>query len=223
MDKKKQEQLRQKVNKDRQQVRKRKAKLEELELNAEDIKIAENFGISIDKNVPPNPYEEEQEILLDSQAVLMKPEKGKAGMNRYSLEAKVMAIMFMEAMQDEDTDTGELKPKFDFIGKYMLPIAPNTLRSWWRKKDLILAQPTNVMDRVGTAVALQNANALVRMSTALNGADFDKLLKENPKVFTYMYNTLANKFRLFGNFSTENVAHAHKGSVQLVTPDDKPK
>jgi len=156
---------------------------------------------------------EEKETIIDTAPMLISKENG-----RWRVDTQHLAIMYMEAIQGEDDD-GNLIPRFTQISN-LLSIPQPTLYSWWKRKEELMQQHSAVlqktMDYVSTGMLLE----LARMQQALAEIDYASMVEKpaDMKNFITLFNTLINKFRLFTNQSTSNVAHQHQ--VQMVVPED---
>ena len=82
------------------------------------------FGLALDKMKPTSLDEP-----VFQSAPLLERKNGK-----YRIDEQHLALMFLEAFQNEDKSTGELKPLFTRVEE-MIGIPKSTLIDWWRKKD----------------------------------------------------------------------------------------
>ena len=139
---------------------------------------------------------------------------------KYRIDEQHLALMFLEAFQNEDKATGELKPLFTRVEE-MIGIPKSTLISWWNKKDDIMAQRTTTMTQGLNYISTAMMVEMMRMTQAMTTLDYRELLNGKPQDmhnFISLFNTLINKFRLMNNQSTSNVAHQHE--VELVLPNE---
>ena len=139
---------------------------------------------------------------------------------KYRIDEQHLALMFLEAFQNEDKATGELKPLFTRVEE-MIGIPKSTLISWWNKKDDIMAQRTTTMTQGLNYISTAMVVEMMRMTQAMATLDYRELLNGKPQDmhnFISLFNTLINKFRLMNNQSTSNVAHQHE--VELVLPNE---
>ena len=168
------------------------------------------FGLALDKMKP---------MVLDEPVFdgvpLLERKNGK-----YRIDEQHLALMFLEAFQNEDKMTGELKPLFTRVEE-MVGIPKSTLIGWWKKKDEIQSQRattiTHGLNYISTAMMVE----MMRMTQAMATIDYRDLLHGKPQDmhnFISLFNTLINKFRLMNNQSTSNVAHQHE--VELVLPNE---
>lgn len=138
---------------------------------------------------------------------------------KYRIDEQHLALMFLEAFQNEDKASGELKPLFTRVEE-MIGIPKSTLISWWNKRDDIMAQRTTTMTQGLNYISTAMMVEMMRMTQAMATLDYRELLNGKPQDmhnFISLFNTMINKFRLLNNQSTSNVAHAHE--VELVIPD----
>lgn len=139
---------------------------------------------------------------------------------KYRIDEQHLALMFLEAFQNEDKASGELKPLFTRVEE-MIGIPKSTLISWWKKKDDIMAQRTTTMTQGLNYISTAMMVEMMRMTQAMTTLDYRELLNGKPQDmhnFISLFNTLINKFRLMNNQSTSNVAHQHE--VELVLPNE---
>jgi len=139
---------------------------------------------------------------------------------KYRIDEQHLALMFLEAFQNEDKASGELKPLFTRVEE-MIGIPKSTLISWWNKKDDIMAQRTTTMTQGLNYISTAMMVEMMRMTQAMTTLDYRELLNGKPQDmhnFISLFNTLINKFRLMNNQSTSNVAHQHE--VELVLPNE---
>lgn len=139
---------------------------------------------------------------------------------KYRIDEQHLALMFLEAFQNEDKASGELKPLFTRVEE-MIGIPKSTLISWWNKRDEIMAQRTTTMTQGLNYISTAMMVEMMRMTQAMATLDYRELLNGKPQDmhnFISLFNTLINKFRLMNNQSTSNVAHQHE--VELVLPNE---
>ena len=139
---------------------------------------------------------------------------------KYRIDEQHLALMFLEAFQNEDKASGELKPLFTRVEE-MIGIPKSTLISWWNKRDDIMAQRTTTMTQGLNYISTAMMVEMMRMTQAMATLDYRELLNGKPQDmhnFISLFNTLINKFRLMNNQSTSNVAHQH--DVELVLPNE---
>ena len=139
---------------------------------------------------------------------------------KYRIDEQHLALMFLEAFQNEDKASGELKPLFTRVEE-MIGIPKSTLISWWNKRDEIMAQRTTTMTQGLNYISTSMMVEMMRMTQAMATLDYRELLNGKPQDmhnFISLFNTLINKFRLMNNQSTSNVAHQHE--VELVLPNE---
>lgn len=177
----------------------------------EDIKEqGKTFGLALDKMKPTSLDEP-----VFEGAPLLERKNGK-----YRIDEQHLALMFLEAFQNEDKATGELKPLFTRVEE-MIGIPKSTLISWWRKKDEIMAQRTTTLTQGLNYISTAMMVEMMRMTQAMASIDYRELTNGKPQDmhnFISLFNTLINKFRLMNNQSTSNVAHQHE--VELVLPNE---
>jgi len=152
--------------------------------------------------------EEEDVILYDNDSSFVK--KMRSG--GYKLDDKVLAIMFMEAFQQEHR--GEMKPKFAMVGKWFGYDRCNMIR-WWNQRKEILKQKNAITEQAMNVVQLRLTTELLRMTDTLSRKNYDEMADKD---FVALLNTVINKVRLMTNLSTQNVEHKHNGGVSLVMP-----
>lgn len=168
------------------------------------------FGLALDKMKPTSLDEP-----VFQSAPLLERKNGK-----YRIDEQHLALMFLEAFQNEDKSTGELKPLFTRVEE-MIGIPKSTLIDWWRKKDEITAQRTTTITQGLNYISTAMMVEMMRMTQAMATIDYRELTNGKPQDmhnFISLFNTLINKFRLMNNQSTSNVAHNHE--VELVLPND---
>ena len=168
------------------------------------------LGLVVDNMKPL----ELNEPVFDTEPLLVK-RNGK-----YRIDEQHLALMFMEAFQKEDQETGELKPLFRRV-EQMLDIPKSTLRGWWEKKEEIMAQQSTTMLQGMNYLSTSMMVELIRMTQAMSSVDYKNLVNGKPQDmhnFISLFNTLINKFRLLTNQSTNNVSHNH--AVELVVPEE---
>ena len=139
---------------------------------------------------------------------------------KYRIDEQHLALMFLEAFQNEDKASGELKPLFTRVEE-MIGIPKSTLISWWNKRDDIMAQRTTTMTQGLNYISTAMMVEMMRMTQAMATLDYRELLNGKPQDmhnFISLFNTLINTFRLMNNQSTSNVAHQHE--VELVLPNE---
>ena len=168
------------------------------------------FGLSLEKMKPL----ELDEPVFDG-VPLLERKNGK-----YRIDEQHLALMFLEAFQNEDTVTGELKPLFTRVEE-MVGIPKSTLIGWWKKKDEIQSQRATTLSHGLNYISTAMMVEMMRMTQAMATIDYRDLLQGKPQDmhnFISLFNTLINKFRLMNNQSTSNVAHQHE--VELVLPNE---
>ena len=190
---------------------KRKVAIAKEEKEIDKIKEqGKTFGLALDKMKPLSL----DEPVFDG-SPLLERKNGK-----YRIDEQHLALMFLEAFQNEDKVTGELKPLFTRVEE-MVGIPKSTLISWWKKKDEIMAQRTTTLTQGLNYISTAMMVEMMRMTQAMATLDYRELLNGKPQDmhnFISLFNTLINKFRLMNNQSTSNVAHQH--AVELVLPDE---
>lgn len=168
------------------------------------------FGLVLEKMKPL----ELDEPVFDG-VPLLERKNGK-----YRIDEQHLALMFLEAFQNEDTVTGELKPLFTRVEE-MVGIPKSTLIGWWKKKDEIQSQRATTLSHGLNYISTAMMVEMMRMTQAMATIDYRNLLQGKPQDmhnFISLFNTLINKFRLMNNQSTSNVAHQHE--VELVLPNE---
>lgn len=168
------------------------------------------FGLALDKMKPTSLDEP-----VFEGAPLLERKNGK-----YRIDEQHLALMFLEAFQNEDKSTGELKPLFTRVEE-MIGIPKSTLIGWWKKKDVIMAQRTTTITQGLNYISTAMMVEMMRMTQAMAAIDYRELTNGKPQDmhnFISLFNTLINKFRLMNNQSTSNVAHQHE--VELVLPNE---
>ena len=189
-----------------------KKKTEELE---QDVKDLQSVGLlqNVENDKPAKEIlediklaEEDDIILYDNDAPVRKMRHG------YKLDDKVLAIMFMEAFQQEHN--GEMKPKFAMVGRWFGYSRNNMIRWWDQRKD-ILKQKSAITEQAMNVVQLRLTTELLRMTDSLSRKNYDEMADKD---FVALLNTVINKVRLMTNLSTQNVEHKHNGGVSLVMP-----
>jgi hypothetical protein len=191
----------------------RKKKTEELE---QDVKDLQSVGLlqGVENDKPAREIlediqlaEEEDIILYDNDAPVRKMRSGG-----YKLDDKVLAIMFMEAFQQDHK--GEMKPKFAMVGRWFGYSRDNMMR-WWEQRNIILKQKNAITEQAMNVVQLRLTTELLRMTDTLSRKNYDEMADKD---FVALLNTVINKVRLMTNLSTQNVEHKHNGGVSLVMP-----
>lgn len=130
----------------------------------------------------------------------------------YKLDDKILAIMFMEAFQQDHK--GEMKPKFAMVGRWF-GYSRKNMMSWWEKRSEILKQKNAITEHAMNVVQLRLTTELLRMTDTLSRKNYDEMADKD---FVMLLNTVINKVRLMTNLSTMNVEHRHNGGVSLVMP-----
>jgi len=130
----------------------------------------------------------------------------------YKLDDKILAIMFMEAFQQDHK--GEMKPKFAMVGRWF-GYSRKNMMSWWDKRSEILKQKNAITEHAMNVVQLRLTTELLRMTDTLSRKNYDEMADKD---FVMLLNTVINKVRLMTNLSTMNVEHKHNGGVRLVMP-----
>ena len=190
----------------------RKNREQELE---QDVKALQSVGLlqNVENDKPAKEIlediklaEEDDIILYDNDAPVRKMRHG------YKLDDKVLAIMFMEAFQQEHN--GEMKPKFSMVGRWVGYSSNNMIRGWDQRKE-ILKQKSAITEQAMNVVQLRLTTELLRMTDTLSRKNYDEMADKD---FVALLNTVINKVRLMTNLSTQNVEHKHNGGVSLVMP-----
>ena len=132
----------------------------------------------------------------------------------YKLDDKILAIMFMEAFQQDHK--GEMKPKFAMVGRWF-GYSRKNMMSWWDKRSEILKQKNAITEHAMNVVQLRLTTELLRMTDTLSRKNYDEMADKD---FVMLLNTVINKVRLMTNLSTMNVEHKHNGGVRLVMPKE---
>ena len=132
----------------------------------------------------------------------------------YKLDDKILAIMFMEAFQQDHK--GEMKPKFAMVGRWF-GYSRKNMMSWWEKRSEILKQKNAITEHAMNVVQLRLTTELLRMTDTLSRKNYDEMADKD---FVMLLNTVINKVRLMTNLSTMNVEHRHNGGVSLVMPKE---
>ena len=157
----------------------------------------------------------EYEELDREDMMLQKQSDGKI-----QIDVKLLAIMFCEAFTREyvDKKTKEVKllPNFAHVGK-LVGYHGDRVRDWWMDRAKIQAQRSKLVESGLFYVQSKVIVELMRMVQVLGNKDYGEMADKD---FTILFNTLINKVRLLSGMSTANVAHAHRGSVELVAPED---
>ena len=157
----------------------------------------------------------EYEELDREDMMIQKQSDGKI-----QIDVKLLAIMFCEAFTREyvDKKTKEVKllPNFAHVGK-LIGHHGDTVRLWWIDRAKIQAQRSKLVESGLFYVQSKIIVELMRMVQVLSDKDYGEM---KDKDFTILFNTLINKVRLLSGMSTANVAHAHRGSVELVAPEE---
>ena len=139
---------------------------------------------------------------------------------KIQIDVKLLSIMFCEAFTREYTDkkTKEVKllPNFAHVGK-LVGHHGDRVRDWWMDRAKIQAQRSKLVESGLFYVQSKVIVELMRMVQVLGDKDYGEM---SDKDFTILFNTLINKVRLLSGMSTANVAHAHRGSVELVPPEE---
>ena len=198
------------MDKDRSEKVKQKIAYKKSE---EEIEFAKERGEALGLVVDNMKPLELNEPAYDSEPLLRK----KNG--RYRIDEQHLALMFLEAFQNEDKYSGELKPLFYRV-EQMLSIPRTTLRDWWDKREDIMAQQSTTIRQGMNYLSTSMMVELIRMTQAMTTVDYKALLNGKPQDmhnFISLFNTLINKFRLLTNQSTNNVSHNHE--VELVVPE----
>ena len=130
----------------------------------------------------------------------------------YKLDDKILAIMFMEAFQQDHK--GEMKPKFAMVGRWF-GYSRKNMQSWWEKRKEILKQKNAITEHAMNVVQLRLTTELLRMTDTLSRKNYDEMADKD---YVMLLNTVINKVRLMTNLSTQNVEHKHNGGVSLVMP-----
>tara|TARA_Y100000310_G_scaffold234704_1_gene237722 strand:- start:283 stop:954 length:672 start_codon:yes stop_codon:yes gene_type:complete len=192
--------------------KKKEAELEQDVLDLQGVGLLQN----VDKDKPATEIlddiragEEEDTILYENNTPLVKMTR-----RGYKLDDKILAIMFMEAFQQEHK--GEMKPKFAMIGRWF-GYNRNNMMSWWEKRNEILKQKSAITDQAMNVIQLRLTTELLRMTDTLSRKDYDSMADKD---FISLLNTIINKVRLMTNLSTQNVEHKHGGGVNLVMPKE---
>ena len=198
MDKAKAEKIKQKVN---------------LAKNENEINFVQEQGKALGLAVDNMKPLELNEPVFDGEPLLSR-KNGK-----YRIDEKHFALMFLEAFQNEDKNTGELAPLFTRV-EQMIGIPKSTLGDWWRNREDIMSQRATVLHQGLNYVSTAMMVEMMRMAQAMATIDYKEMVNGKPQDmhnFISLFNTMINKFRLLNNQSTSNVAHAHE--VELVIPD----
>ena len=191
-----------------------KKKTEELE---QDVKDLQSVGLlqNVENDKPAKEIlediqlaEEEDVVLYDNDSPFVR--KMRSG--GYKLDDKVLAIMFMEAFQQDHK--GEMKPKFAMVGRWFGYSRDNMMR-WWDQRNVILKQKNAITEQAMNVVQLRLTTELLRMTDTLSRKNYDEMADKD---FVALLNTVINKVRLMTNLSTQNVEHKHNGGVSLVMP-----
>ena len=153
--------------------------------------------------------EEDDVILYDNNAPISNLTR-----RGYKLDDKILAIMFMEAFQQDHK--GEMKPKFAMVGRWF-GYSRKNMQSWWEKRKEILKQKNAITEQAMNVVQLRLTTELLRMTDTLSRKNYDEMADKD---FVMLLNTVINKVRLMTNLSTQNVEHKHDGGVRLVMPKD---
>ena len=215
-----------KINKEHQQRTKRnlkKAKISSQKKKAteleQEVKDLQSVGLlqGVDNDKPANEIlddiiqaeEEDDVILYDNNAPISKLTR-----RGYKLDDKILAIMFMEAFQQDHK--GEMKPKFAMVGRWF-GYSRNNMMKWWDKRNEILKQKNAITEQAMNVVQLRLTTELLRMTDTLSRKNYDEMADKD---FVMLLNTVINKVRLMTNLSTQNVEHKHDGGVRLVMPKE---
>ena len=109
--------------------------------------------------------EEDDVILYENDAPVSKLSK-----RGYKLDDKTLAILFMEAFQQEHK--GEMKPKFAMVGRWF-GYSRNNMMSWWENRNEILKQKTAITEQAMNVVQLRMTTELLRMTDTLSRKNYD--------------------------------------------------
>ena len=193
----------------------RKNREQELE---QDVKDLQSVGLlqNVENDKPAKEILEDIKLAEEEDVVLYDNDSSVAKIRRngYKLDDKVLAIMFMEAFQQEHK--GEMKPKFAMVGRWFGYDRGNMIR-WWGQRKEILKQKNAITEQAMNVVQLRLTTELLRMTDTLSRKNYDEMADKD---FVALLNTVINKVRLMTNLSTQNVAHKHDGGVSLVMPKE---
>ena len=198
MDKKKAEKIKQKVN---------------LAKNEGEINFVKEQGKALGLAVDNMKPMELNDPVFEGEPLLTK-KNGK-----YRIDEQHVALMFLEAFQNEDKITGDLIPLYKRV-EQMIGVPASTLRGWWAKRDEIMSQRATTLQQGMNYISTAMMVEMMRMTQAMSTIDYSEMVNGKPQDmhnFISLFNTLINKFRLMNNQSTSNVAHQHE--VELVIPD----
>jgi hypothetical protein len=197
----------------RGRITSQKKRNDELEQDVKDLQAVGLLqGVGNDKPAKDDIIQAEEEddvILYENDAPVSKLSK-----RGYKLDDKILAILFMEAFQQEHK--GEMKPKFAMVGRWF-GYSRNNMMSWWENRNEILKQKTAITEQAMNVVQLRMTTELLRMTDTLSRKNYDEMADKD---FIMLLNTVINKVRLMTNLSTQNVEHKHGGGVNLVMPKE---
>jgi len=164
-----------------------------------------------------------EKALLDADEVenLGLVKKSAYGRGQYTIDDKVLAIIFMSAFQKEHN--GKMIPKYSYVSK-LFGYPRNSVKHWWNQRKELQKQQSLVLNKGFEVIQVRLMSSLMRMTESMNGIDFDKMLTKGSsadmKNFILMMNSTISNLRLMSNLSTKNVAHHHKGGVEMIVPED---
>ena len=118
---------------------------------------------------------------------------------RYTGRQKVFTLFLLEGNQKEHG--GIPTPRFTHYSQ-QLDIPIQTLREWWKRKDLIIKENQAVANAIMKDVQFQMVSALPKIMDKLDARiDSDDI--KNSDLINYMREVI-NKLRLLNNQSTQN-------------------
>jgi hypothetical protein len=129
--------------------------------------------------------------------------------------AIVYCIAFTREYIDKKTKEVRMAPNFRHVGR-LIGKDHHTVERWWNNKDKIKIEQSAFIRSSLSMVQLETAIALIRVINEINNRDLQSVKNKD---LIFMFNSLAMQSRLMDGLSTQNVAHVHRGAVQLVGPE----
>lgn len=165
----------------------------------------------------------ENALTLDEEGVenLGLVNKGAGGRNHYTIDDKVLAIIFMNAFQSDKG--GKMTPKYDYVAR-LFGYPRNSIKHWWHQRKELQKQQSLVLNKGFEVIQVRLMSSLMKMTETMSTIDFNEMLGKGSsadmKNFILMMNSTISNLRLMSNLSTKNVAHHHKGGVEMIVPED---
>lgn len=142
--------------------------------------------------------------------------KSKNSSTRYSSGEKIDALVWLDA--GRNLDTGDLNPNFLQVSR-RLNIADNTLRNWWKQRDVIIRQAGAEIATLSDIMQVELAVEVKKILRELNTRGYEKF---SDRDLISALKEFHMQFRLVSGQATQIMQTARAVDYVPVLPEYKP-